>query len=98
MNTENRAPGPGQRGRKTPRDQVGDEQSNQPEKLAYSILEFCEVASLKRSTVYEEIKAGKLIARKARGRTIILPTDGKNYLRDLPTSKDTVSGTATRSK
>ncbi len=60
-----------------------------PERLAYSIDEFCECTCIGRSTVYEEIKAGRLIARKARGRTVILPTDGKNYLRSLPTIKVT---------
>ena len=83
MNTEHEVP----RGRKGSRDQAEGEQSNPSERLAYSILEFCEVASLKRSTVYEEIKAGRLIARKARGRTIILSADGNNYLLSLPPSR-----------
>ena len=39
--------------------------------------------------VRAEIKAGRLIARKVRGRTIILPTDAKNYLRSLPIVKAT---------
>ena len=84
----------GKRGGKASRDQAEDDQRNPLEKLAYSIPEFCEVTSLKRSTVCEEIKAGKLIARKARGRTIILPTDGGNYLLSLPTTKDAANEAA----
>ena len=84
MNSEHETPEPGKRDRGVSHGRAEGEQRNPPEKLAYSILEFCEVAGLKRSTVYEEIKDGRLIARKARGRTIILPTDARNYLLNLP--------------
>ena len=68
------------------------EQSSPTKKLAYSISVFCGIAGdIGRSTVYEEIKDGKLIARKVRGRTIILHTDGEDYLANLPTTKDSVS-------
>ena len=75
---------------KAPHDQAERDKRNPPEPLAYSIDDFCECAALKRSFVYEEIKAGRLIARKARGRTLILPTDARNYLQDLPTIKAAV--------
>ena len=88
MEDEHQNPELGKRGDKTSRGLADHDQRNPLEKLAYSIPEFCEVSNLKRSTVYKEIKAGKLIARKARGRTIILPTDGDNYLLSLPTTKD----------
>ena len=52
--------------------------------LAYSIDEFCEESNLGRSFVYAEIRAGKLIARKAGRRTLILHDDGERYLRSLP--------------
>ena len=53
-------------------------------KLGFPILEAAAVAGVGRSTIYEEIKAGRLIARKARGRTIILPEDLRAWLVDLP--------------
>ena len=53
-------------------------------KLAYQLAEFCDLAGIGKSLAYEEIRAGKLIARKARGRTLILHTDGENYLASLP--------------
>ena len=94
MNTEHGTQEPGKRGRNASRDQAEDDQRIPTERLAYSIVEFCESTGIGRSTVYEEIKAGRLIARKARGRTIILPTDGKNYLRSLPTTKDAANEAA----
>ena len=88
MSTENENPEPGKRGGKASREQVERDRRNPPELLAYSIEDIVERVPFGRSTVYEEIKAGRLIARKVRGRTIILPTDAKNYLRSLPTTKD----------
>lgn len=87
MDDEHQNPERGKRGRKASRGQAEGEQSNPPVLLAYSIDEFCECTGIGRSLVYEEIKAGRLIARKARGRTLILPIDGKNYLLSLPTIK-----------
>ena len=52
--------------------------------IAYSIDEFCVVSDLGRSFVYAEIRAGKLKARKAGRRTLILHDDGERYLRALP--------------
>ena len=59
-------------------------------RLAYSIDEFCEKAGIGRSFVYQEIRAGRLKARKAGRRTLILRDDGERYLRDLP-SKETAA-------
>ena len=88
MEDEHQNPEPGKRDGKASRGQAEGEQTNPPERLAYSIASFCKSAEIGRSTAYEEIKAGHLIARKVRGRTIILPTDARNYLLNLPTTKD----------
>ncbi len=88
MNTEHENPEPGKRSGKASRGQAEHDQSDSPERLAYSLVEFCASARIGRSTAYEEIRAGRLIARKVRGRTIILPTDARNYLLNLPTTKD----------
>ena len=56
-----------------------------PEALAHSVDEAAEVAGLGRSVLYEEIRAERLIARKAKGRTLVLHQDLVDYLSNLPT-------------
>ena len=48
--------------------------------LAHSIDAFSEISNLGRSFLYEEIRNGKLEARKAGRRTIILHDEGQRYL------------------
>ncbi len=55
-----------------------------PEQLAHTIDEVCKVAKLGRSSIYEEIRSGRLIARKCGRRTIILATDLHTWLDRLP--------------
>ncbi len=55
-----------------------------PEALAYSVGDAAEVAGVGRSFFYNEIRAGRLIARKAKGRTLILHPDLVDYLSRLP--------------
>ena len=55
--------------------------------LAHSIPEAAKIASVGRSFLYEEIRTGRLIARKAQGRTLILHQDLVAYLSNLPTRK-----------
>lgn len=54
------------------------------EKLAYSIKELSEAGGGSRSTIYENIKNGKLKARKRGRSTIILAPDAAEYLESLP--------------
>ena len=61
------------------------------DRLAHSILEAAKAIGVGRSFVYEEIRAGRLVARKAGGRTLILHDDLVDYLRRLPTSKDSTA-------
>ena len=42
-----------------------------PPKIAYSIKEACKASSLGRTTIYAHIAAGRLLARRIGGRTII---------------------------
>ena len=42
-----------------------------PGKLAYSVREACRASSLGRTTIYAHIAAGRLLARRIGGRTII---------------------------
>ena len=55
-----------------------------PDVLAHSVPEAARIAGVGRSFLYEEIRAGRLVARKARGRRLILHTDLLDYLRELP--------------
>jgi excisionase family DNA binding protein len=54
------------------------------EKLAYTIKEFCTLAGVGRSFVYEQIAEGLLRAVKAGGRTLILREDAAAYFDALP--------------
>lgn len=54
------------------------------EKLAYTIKEAVAVSPLSRSTLYEDIAAGRLLARKRGGRTFILRADLEDYLKAMP--------------
>jgi hypothetical protein len=53
-------------------------------KLACSIKRFADLTDLGRSTIYEAIKDGSLIARKRGKRTVITAPDGMQWLRSLP--------------
>jgi excisionase family DNA binding protein len=53
--------------------------------LAYSIAEACEIARIGRTSIYEAINSGALIARKNGRRTVILFDDLRRWLQSLPT-------------
>jgi excisionase family DNA binding protein len=54
---------------------------------AFSIEEFCQRFGIGRTSVYQEIKLGRLRARKIGRRTVILEDDAKDWLRHLPLMK-----------
>ena len=53
-------------------------------KLGFTIDESCEASSLGRTAIYQAISDGKLIAKKAGRRTVILPKHLAAYLDNLP--------------
>jgi excisionase family DNA binding protein len=55
--------------------------------MGWSIVEAARTANIGRSTVYEAIKAGRLVARKMGRRTIILDRDLQAWLSTLPLLK-----------
>ncbi len=57
------------------------------EKLAYTINSFAERAEMGRTTIYAEIRAGRLQAKKRGGRTIITVDAARAYLAGLPDMK-----------
>ena len=54
-------------------------------KIGFSVPQFVEASSIGRSKIYEDIKSGKLKARKKDKRTLITIFDGIAYLENLPT-------------
>jgi hypothetical protein len=54
------------------------------QKLAHTIAEFVQLSGLGRSFIYQEIKEGRLIVRKAGRRTLILHDEGRAWLAGLP--------------
>ncbi|HAO2891838.1 TPA: helix-turn-helix domain-containing protein [Escherichia coli] len=53
-------------------------------KVAYTVNEFCAVYGIGRSLCYDEMSSGRLPARKAGRRTLILKTDADKWLSSLP--------------
>jgi excisionase family DNA binding protein len=53
-------------------------------KAAFTIKQFCSSYGIGRSTFYEELKAGRLRARKAGGRTLVLAEDASAWAKSLP--------------
>jgi hypothetical protein len=51
---------------------------------AYSVEHFARRHGIGRTTAYEEIKAGRLVARKVRGRTLIFAEDAKVWRESMP--------------
>jgi hypothetical protein len=51
---------------------------------AFSIPDFARRHSIGRSTVYEEIAAGRLVARKFRSRTLVTMEDARAWRASLP--------------
>lgn len=56
-------------------------------KAAFTIKEFCQCYGVGRSLVYEEMKAGRLRARKAGGRTLVLAEDATAWAQSLPEAR-----------
>ena len=53
-------------------------------KLAYPISKLPEICGIGRSKIYEEIAAGRLVARKVGSRTVVLAADLEIFLAALP--------------
>jgi Helix-turn-helix domain len=51
---------------------------------AYSVDDFARRHGIGRTTAYEEIKKGRLIARKLQGRTLVTVEDAKAWRESLP--------------
>jgi hypothetical protein len=56
-----------------------------PAQVAYSVEKFVRTFNIGRSTIYEEIRSGRLKIRKAGARTLIPHEDAMAWLNGLPT-------------
>lgn len=54
--------------------------------IALSVREVIEITALCRSSVYRDIKSGKLPAKKSGVRTIVLMRDLQDYIAALPSA------------
>jgi|GEM_PF-1561997 len=57
-------------------------------KLAYSLDEILEMVPFGRTSLYEDIRDGKLIANKRGRTTFVLPENLAAYMRSFPTSQE----------
>ena len=55
---------------------------------AMTVGEFCEWARIGRTTLYSEVKAGRLVVRKIGSKSVILRSDGDAWLRSLPSATE----------
>jgi excisionase family DNA binding protein len=60
------------------------ERQRRARQRAMSVAQFCQNYGTGRTTAYQEIKAGRLRARKCGKRTIISEDDAENWLGSLP--------------
>ena len=59
-------------------------QQDSHEREAYPFREWCRRNGIGVTTGYAEIKSGRLIARKVRGKTIVTAEDGAAWRKSLP--------------
>ena len=60
-------------------------ETNMETSLAYTVAEACTVTRTGKTALYEAIKTGELRAVKRGRRTLVLPTDLKEWIEKLPT-------------
>ena len=53
--------------------------------MAYTIHTITEMSGLSRATIFRELRAGRLKAKKVGARTLVLAADWQDYLDNLPT-------------
>lgn len=63
-------------------------------KLAYTVVEAAAVAGVGRTSIFEEIRNNRLVARKIGRRTVILKKDLDNWLESRPLVRTGASATS----
>jgi excisionase family DNA binding protein len=64
----------------------------QPPRRALSVHEAAKSAGVGRTKVFEEIRSGRLVARKVGRRTIVMAEDLETWLKSLPKRMPVASG------
>ena len=59
-----------------------------PQPLGYTVAQAVKATGIGRTTIYADLKSGRLAARKRGKRTIILADDLRAYLASLPLKND----------
>jgi hypothetical protein len=65
---------------------------------AFAVREFCAVYGICRQTFYDEIKRGRIRARKLGAKTMILKSEAERWAKSLPELRIVEQATAERSK
>lgn len=60
------------------------ERQRRARQRAFSVRQISEIYSIGRTKIYEELKSGRLRARKIGKHTVILEEDAEDWLRRLP--------------
>ncbi|WP_288637875.1 helix-turn-helix domain-containing protein [uncultured Oxalobacter sp.] len=53
-------------------------------KLLFSVKEFCEIVGIGRTTFYQEVKAGRIKAKKMGRSTLITKSELERFIEELP--------------
>ena len=53
-------------------------------KLLFSVKEFCEMVGIGRTTFYQEVKAGRIKAKKVGRSTLIPKSELERFIEELP--------------
>ena len=64
------------------------------EKMAYSIIDACEIGAASKSSIYRAVKNGDLVLRKRGKRSLILAEDLRHWLASLPSLNAKKASTA----
>jgi hypothetical protein len=62
----------------------GTTMQNDVRKIAYSVDDIVKLVGIGRSLLFEELAAGRILAKKIGRRTVILETDLSAWLKSLP--------------
>ncbi len=55
-----------------------------PPALSYTIAALCQASGIGRTKIYDDLKAGRLHAKKHGKRTIVLESEARRWLESLP--------------
>ena len=63
---------------------MNTENDKQTGKLLFSVKEFCEMVGIGRTTLYQEVKAGRIKAKKMGRSTLIPKSELEGFIEEVP--------------